>query len=117
MNREEHFKAIRIVGAATLAEQDCSYRDDPGHDHEQCLEQHAADIASGLTLNAKDCLRRTAGDFIPKRGPAPAFATVETIRSLRGMGLTVYTGDDYHLTDLGRIVVDELRRAEAVTSR
>lgn len=101
----------------SLAEQDCSYRDDPGHDHEQCLEQHAADIAAGLTVNAKDCMRRTAGDFVPKRGPAPAFATVETIRSLRDQGLIVYTSDDYHLTDIGRLVVDTLRHAEAVTSR
>lgn len=30
----------RIVAAGPLSAQDCSHRDDPGHDHEKCVEGH-----------------------------------------------------------------------------
>jgi hypothetical protein len=113
--------AAQFGAVDMLAEENCSYRDDPGHDHEQCLDGHASNIAAiaaDLSLNAQDCLRRTAGDFVAKRGPKPAFATLGTIRSLRDLGLIVYTGDDHHLTDQGRLVVEQLRRMqEAVTDR
>lgn len=32
-----------------LTEQGCSYRDDPGHDHEQCLEQYAVEVQRTTT--------------------------------------------------------------------